>query len=540
MEESFIYQETEDQLLTLRDIKLDMQRPRAMDRLLCGDVGYGKTELAIRAAFKAIDSGHQVGVLVPTTILAEQHYRTFRERLAEFPFTVEFLNRFRTKSEQAVILSKVEDGKIDVLIGTHRILSKDVRFTNLGLIVIDEEQRFGVKHKERLKQMRATVDVLTLTATPIPRTLHMSLIGLRDISTLTTPPIDRRSIHTEIRKFDISFIRQAILRELNRDGQVFFVHNYVHNIEALADKLQNAVPEARFIVGHGQMKSRQLEKVMLKFLNREVDVLVSTTIIESGVDIPTVNTIFLNNADRFGLAEMHQLRGRVGRYKYKAYAYLLLPPNRPITPNAERRLRAIEEYSELGAGFRIAMRDLEIRGAGNILGPEQSGHIGAVGYDLYCKLLSSAVRRLKNQEEIVLVKTNIDLGFSGFIPSRYVASERQRLEVYRRLAQSESVSQIDQLENDLRDIFGKIPNDVKRLLNLSRIRILGGKFSIRSIVRREDDIIFNLTDPKKCESVFAKSPVQPRFAEPTEVHLRLPPRWLEESTLIRMLFKILD
>ncbi|MFA5865176.1 MAG: transcription-repair coupling factor [Phycisphaerae bacterium] len=540
VEESFIYQETEDQLLALRDIKLDMQRNKAMDRLLCGDVGYGKTELALRAAFKAMEAGYQVAVLVPTTILAEQHYRTFRERLAEFPFTVEFINRFKTKSEQAIIVAQAANGKIDLLVGTHRILSKDVSFANLGLVIVDEEQRFGVIHKERLKKLRATVDILTLTATPIPRTLHMSLIGLRDISTLATPPLDRRSIHTEIRKFDIPFIRQAILRELNRDGQVFFVHNYVHGIEELADKLSNAVPEAKFIVGHGQMHERQLERVMLKFLRREADVLVCTTIIESGLDIPTVNTIIINNADRFGLANLHQLRGRVGRYKYRAYAYLLVPNNRPITPIAERRLRAIEEYSELGAGFRIAMRDLEIRGAGNILGPEQSGHIGAVGYELYCELLSAAVRRLKNEEEPPITKANIDLGLSGFIPTRYIGSERQRLEVYRRLAQAQTIPQIDQLEKDIKDIFGKSPGEVNLMLSLARLRLLAGKYTIRTIAKREQAIIFNLQDPQKCQEVFERSPIPPRFADPTEVHLRFPPRYLEPKTLLRTMFKMLE
>ncbi len=540
LEESFIYQETEDQVLTLRDIKLDMQRPRAMDRLLCGDVGYGKTELALRAAFKAVEAGYQVAVLVPTTILAEQHYRTFKERLAEFPFKIDFINRFRTKSEQAIIVSHAADGKIDILIGTHRLLSEDMQFANLGLVVVDEEQRFGVIHKERLKKMRATIDILTLTATPIPRTLHMSLIGLRDISTLTTPPLDRRSIHTEIRKYDIQFIRQAILRELNRDGQVFFVNNYVHNIEELADKLRAAVPEARFIVGHGQMPERQLERVMLKFLNREADVLVCTTIIESGVDIPTVNTIFINNADRFGLAELHQLRGRVGRYKYRAYAYMLVPQHRSITPIAERRLRAIEEYSELGAGFRIAMRDLEIRGAGNILGPEQSGHIATVGYELYCELLGAAVRRLKKQEDVMLVKANLDLGIPGFIPTRFIGSDRQRLEVYRRLAQSRTLSQIDQLENDIKDIFGKLPGEVNMMLDMARLRLLAGKYHIKSIVIREEDLILNIPEPLLCQEVFSRSPVKPRFADPTEVHLRFPPRYLEPKTLVRTMFKMLQ
>jgi transcription-repair coupling factor (superfamily II helicase) len=541
MEESFIYQETEDQLLTIRDIKLDMMKPRAMDRLLCGDVGYGKTEIAIRAAFKAVAAGYQVAVLVPTTILAEQHYRTFKERLAEFPFTVDYLNRFRTNSEQAVTISKAMDGKIDILIGTHRILSDDVQFSNLGLVIVDEEQRFGVVHKEKLKKMRATVDILTLTATPIPRTLHMSLIGLRDISTLTTPPLDRRSIQTEIRKFDLQLIRNGILRELNRDGQVFFVHNYVHDIESLAAQLRQAVPEARFIVGHGQMKARELESVMMKFLNRQADVLVSTTIVESGVDIPTANTMFINNADHFGLAELHQLRGRVGRYKYRAYAYLLIPEKRPITPIAERRLRAVEEYSELGAGFRIAMRDLEIRGAGNILGAEQSGHIAAVGYELYCDLLASAVRRLKKDEPQAIRKANIDLALSGFVPARYIASDRQRLEIYRRLAQSQSVSEINQLDKDICDIFGvKMPPEVVLMLDLARLRLLAGRWGIKSIVYREDELVFSLTDAMISQEIFSRIRIKPRFFEPTEVHLPLPPRYAETKTLIRMLYKMLE
>ncbi len=539
LEESFIYQETEDQLITLRNIKSDMQKNLAMDRLICGDVGYGKTELAIRAAFKAVESGYQVAVLVPTTILAEQHYRTFRERLADFPLEVDYLSRFKKKSHQKDTIVRTHEGKIDILIGTHRILSKDIRFDNLGLIVIDEEQRFGVAHKELLKRMRATVDVLTMTATPIPRTLHMSLVGLRDISTLTSPPIDRRAIQTEVCKLDWKLVRNGIIRELNRDGQVFFVHNRVKSIESVAAKIRNTVPEARIIIGHGQMREHELENVMLKFIERKADVLVCTTIIESGVDIPTVNTIFINNADRFGLAELHQLRGRVGRYKYNAYAYLLLPPGRPVTPTASRRLRAIEEYSELGAGFRIAMRDLEIRGAGNILGPEQSGHIGAVGYEFYCQLLSGAVKKLKSQKETISIKTNLDIGLVGHIPKRYIKSERQRLQVYRQIAQAETVPQCEKLESDLKDIFGKIPDELDMLLNLTKLQILAGRFLIRSIRLVENDLIFKLNDPKACQNLFADSAIKPRFADPTEVHLRMTQRQKAPANLLRILFKLL-
>ncbi len=540
LEESFIYQETEDQILAMRDIKRDMERGIAMDRLLCGDVGYGKTELAIRAAFKAVESGYQVAVLVPTTILAEQHYRTFRQRLAEFPIEVDFLSRFKKRSQQSQTIERASAGQIDILIGTHRLLSRDVRFHNLGLVIVDEEQRFGVAHKERLKQMRSSVDVLTLTATPIPRTLHLSLIGLRDISTLASPPLDRRAIQTEIRKFDWQLIRQAILRELNRDGQVFFVHNYVHNIEQLAEKIRERVPEARVIVAHGQMPERKLEDVMLKFINREADVLVCTTIIESGVDIPTVNTLFINNADRFGLAELHQLRGRVGRYKYHAYAYLLVPDNRPITPLAARRLRAIEEYSELGAGFRIAMRDLEIRGAGNILGPEQSGHIAAVGYELYCQLLSNAVKQIQSNQPVILEKANIDLPFSSYIPKSYISSERQRLQVYRQLARVQSISECNQLESDLADIFGKIPDSVKLMLDAERVRILAGLCHIKFIRLYDGDLIFHLANPKECEQLFADCPIEPRFAKPDEIHIRIPTKQQTPRKIIEFLFKLLN
>jgi len=539
-EDSFIYDETEDQLLALRDIKQDMGKHRPMDRLLCGDVGYGKTELAVRAAFKAVEAGYQVAVLVPTTVLAEQHYRTFTQRLADFPFKVEVINRFRTMGEQARILSETAGGRIDILIGTHRLLSEDVRFANLGLVVIDEEQRFGVEHKERLKRLRATVDVLTMTATPIPRTLHMSLVGLREISTLATPPLDRRAIHTEVQYYDPQLIRQAILRELNRDGQVYFLHNRVQNIEAVTRHIQQLVPEARIRFGHGQMKGRQLEDVMFDFVRRKFDVLVCTTIIESGLDIPTVNTIIINDADRFGLAELHQLRGRVGRYKYRAYAYLLIPRDRPITPNAARRLRAIEEYSELGAGFRIAMRDLEIRGAGNILGPQQSGHIAAVGYEMYCQLLSNAVRRLKHQVQAAPVRTHIELNVSGYVPRSYIASDRQRMEVYRRLAHAACQADLEQLADDLRDIFGPIPPQTRTLMDLTELRILAGRWKIASMILQNSDVVFTLTDPPHAKDLFADVPGTVRFAEPRVVHLRMPKRYLEPPTLLAVLRKILD
>jgi len=430
--EAFAYAETEDQIASMEQIQADLSAPRPMDRLVCGDVGYGKTELAMRAAFAVAEAGKQTAVLVPTTVLADQHYRTFRERFADYPIHIEVLSRFRTPAEQSAILKDLATGGIDIIIGTHRLLSSDVKFANLGLVVIDEEQRFGVEHKEHLKSLRANVDVLTMTATPIPRTLHMALLGLRDISALASPPLDRRAIHTEVCHYSDRLIRQAVLRELNRRGQVFFVHNRVMDIQRLADRVRRLVPEARLAVAHGQMPGGQLEETMLRFVRQEVDVLVCTTIIESGLDIPTANTMIIHEADRFGLAELHQLRGRVGRYKHHAFCYLLLPESRTVSPVAARRLKAIEEFSDLGAGFQIAMRDLEIRGAGNILGKEQSGHIAAVGYELYCQFLERAVGRLQGKPVPERREVHVELGADAYIPRSYVPSERQRMEIYRR------------------------------------------------------------------------------------------------------------
>ncbi len=536
-EGAFIYQETEDQLRALDEVKADMTRPRPMDRLLCGDVGYGKTELAIRAAFKAVEYGKQVAVLVPTTVLAEQHFQTFTERLADFPFTVEVLSRFRSKKEQGAIVSQARQGQIDILIGTHRLLSPDVRFADLGLIVIDEEQRFGVEAKERLKRFRATVEVLTLTATPIPRTLHMSMLGLRDISALATPPLDRRSIVTQVRMWEDRLIREAILRELNRDGQVYFVHNFVRDIHQVANQLRALVPEARFAVGHGQMAGHELEEVMLKFLRREADVLVSTNIIESGLDIPTANTIFIDRAERFGLADLHQLRGRVGRSKNRAYAYMLLSPKYPLTDTAARRLKAIEHYSELGAGFQIAMRDLEIRGAGNILGAEQSGHIEAVGYEMYCQLLEQAVHRLRNEPADVYRPVNLDLGISATIPRNYIRADRQRMEVYKRLTACRTTAELEVLRQDVRDAFGPLPDAVETLLALAEIRVLAAPWGIRSLVLDAPDVIFAIEDLQQVEPLLADGPGSPRVPDPQTIHWRLPKHYLEPKSLLAVLRK---
>jgi len=495
-EAEFPYEETEDQLSALVSIKGDMGSGKPMDRLVCGDVGFGKTELAIRAAFKAAEFGKQVAVLVPTTVLAEQHERTFRERFAGYPFRVESLSRYKTTAEVKQTLERVRKGQVDVLVGTHRILSKDVVFADLGLVVVDEEQRFGVEHKQALLALRTQIDVLTLSATPIPRTLHMSLLGLRDISSLTTAPVDRRAIVTEVIPYNEQRMKRAIERELARKGQVFYVHNRVKSIHRVADEVRKLAPGAEVVVGHGQMPPGELEKVMLKFIRREADVLVSTTIIESGVDIPTANTMIIEDADRFGLADLHQLRGRVGRYKHRAYCYLLLPKDRAMTPNAQRRLKAVEEYSMLGAGFKIAMRDLEIRGAGNLLGAEQSGHIATVGYEMYCRLLEDSVRALKNEGPARAPDISIEIGVAGLIPRAYIPSQTRRMEAYRRLAIATSREQLERVERDLVDAYGEPPKAVRTLLDLASLRIALGELGVRSVTVREPDVIFQATKAK--------------------------------------------
>jgi transcription-repair coupling factor (superfamily II helicase) len=539
-EQSFPYQETPDQTTAVEQIKADMQQQVAMDRLLCGDVGYGKTELAMRAAFKAIENGKQVAVLAPTTVLCVQHGRTFAERFADFPVNIEVLNRFRTTKQAKDIIARTRAGRVDILIGTHRLLSKDVGFKDLGLLVIDEEQRFGVEHKERLKKMRVNVDILTMTATPIPRTLHMSLLGLRDISSLATPPLDRRSIVTSVTRYDKALIKKAIYRELNRQGQVFFVHNRVQSIDRKAWEIQELVKDARVRIAHGQMTKKELEQAMIDFVVGDIDVLVCTTIIESGLDIPNANTIFINDADRFGLAEMHQLRGRVGRYKHRAYAYMLLPISRSITPIAGRRLKAIEEYSHLGAGFRIALRDLEIRGAGNILGPEQSGHIQLVGYQMYCQLLADAVRRLKKEPVEAVTTASIDLGFTTYIPKNYIPIDRQRMDVYRKIAVAKNAEDLKQIESDLADIYGPVPDEVKLLLELAELRILAGINNIKSIVTSGADLIFSFAkDAASYESLFKNVSGRVTTPEPKTTYLRLKESYFEPKTLITLLHKIL-
>jgi transcription-repair coupling factor (superfamily II helicase) len=484
-EDAFEYSETEDQDLAIHDVKRDMESQQPMDRLLCGDVGYGKTEIAMRAAFKAISDNKQVAVLAPTTVLVFQHFETFKQRFAAFPVTIEMISRFRSPKQQKEILQRVEAGKVDILIGTHRLLSKDVKFTDLGLLVVDEEQRFGVRHKERLKQMRKEVDVLTMSATPIPRTLHMSLVGLRDMSVIETPPKDRIAIQTVVANWDEKLIRTAIEQELERDGQVYFVHNRVDTIWEIAAKLQSLVPPARVMVGHGQMSEGELEKVMLKFMRHEADILVATTIIENGLDIPLCNTILINRADRFGLSELYQLRGRVGRSNRRAYAYLLLPSEVELTPIARRRLAALKEFSDLGAGFKIAALDLELRGAGNLLGGEQSGHIEAVGFDLYTQMLEQAVREMKGEAE-PQPQAQLNLGLNIRIPADYITEENQRLRMYKRIAGVETERQLADVEAEVKDRYGEPPVPVRQLLRYAALRLQAVQAGVTAIERKRD------------------------------------------------------
>ena len=542
-EESFSYQETADQLTAIEQIKGDMQEAIAMDRLLCGDVGYGKTEVAMRAAFKSVMGGKQVAVLVPTTVLSVQHHRTFTERFADFPVSIEVLNRFRTAREARDIVSRAKEARVDIVIGTHRLLSGDVGFADLGLLIIDEEQRFGVEAKEKLKRLRVNVDVLTMTATPIPRTLHMAMLGLRDISSLGTPPLDRRSVVTQVTSYNDELIRKAILLELNRQGQVFFLHNRVQSIERKAADIRKLIGDtgARIAIAHGQMTKHQLEKSMVDFVLGKIDVLVCTTIIESGLDIPNANTIFIDNADRFGLAELHQLRGRVGRYKHRAYAYMLLPKSRTVTPIAAKRLKAIEEYSHLGAGFRIALRDLEIRGAGNILGSEQSGHIQMVGYQMYCELLSEAVRKLKNQPLQVLPTAEIDLGFAVYIPKNYIPNDRSRMELYRKIASARRLDDVKQTADEAKDLYGPIPKELRELLELAELKVMAAAKGVRniSVLGQKLTFVFGRDVKAEDKNMFADIRAKLTAGDTKTFYLHLPQNYFQPATLMRVLRKIL-
>jgi transcription-repair coupling factor (superfamily II helicase) len=552
-EGSFLYEETPDQMKAINETKADLERARPMDRLICGDVGFGKTEVAIRAAFKAVMGGKQVAVLVPTTVLAQQHYNTFRERMADYPVRVEMLSRYRTRKEQSKIIADVAAGAVDIVVGTHRLVQSDVTFKELGLVVIDEEQRFGVLHKEKFKLLRTHVDVLTLSATPIPRTLHLALTGARDMSTIETPPQDRLPVETMVSPYDERLIRDAIQRELNRDGQVFYLHNRVMDIETVATKLKTLVPHARIVVGHGQMNADDLEDVMTKFINGEADVLLSTTIIESGLDIPNANTIIIDRADRFGLSDLYQLRGRVGRYKHQAYAYLLIPRHAGLLSDARKRISAIKQYSTLGSGFKIAMRDLEIRGAGNLLGAQQSGHITAVGFELYCQLLKQSVGALKGEKVKPRLEVQVRLDFlamspaeegtvearsaergtrkqadddlhisvpretatyetwddhdevkprlpspishlpkaPAYVPLGYVPEAQQRIEIYRKLAQATDKTGLEALGREIRDRYGALPDAVELLLQTYELKLLAAERGVNLIETRDGKLMIS-------------------------------------------------
>lgn len=485
LEASFVYEETEDQLTAIADVKSDMEKVEPMDRLLCGDVGFGKTEVALRAAFKSVMSGKQVALLVPTTILAFQHFETFKSRLQEYPVKVEMLNRFRSAREQKIILEKLITGSVDIVIGTHRLLSEDVQFKDLGLLVIDEEQRFGVKHKEKLKKYRLSVDILSMTATPIPRTLHMALMGARDFSQIETPPHNRLPIYTEIVQWNDAKFQQIIKKEIQRGGQVYFVHNRVESIMAIKEILAEIVPDARIAVGHGQLPEKQLEKVMIDFMHQKYDILVASMIIENGLDIPNVNTILINRADKFGLSQLYQLRGRVGRSTTQAYAYLIVPPMEKLSELSRKRLRTIQDFTELGSGYKVALRDLEIRGAGNLLGKQQSGHVQTVGFDLYCKILDEAVAELRKDGNIITQDTfdlsqrvftdpKLDLDFHLLIPNTYVRSELERVSIYHRLVNFTDFDSISQMRLELKDRFGPLPNEVSMFLEAIGLKVVAG------------------------------------------------------------------
>jgi transcription-repair coupling factor (superfamily II helicase) len=510
-EDAFEFEETEDQESAIDDVKSDMESRKPMDRLLCGDVGYGKTEVAMRAAFKSVMDGKQVVVLAPTTVLAYQHYRTFLRRFASFPVTIELMSRYYSAKDQKAILAKLETGEIDVIIGTHRVLSKDIKLKDVGLLVIDEEQRFGVGQKEKLKQIKKAIDVLSMSATPIPRTLHMSLVGIRDISVIETPPKDRLAIQTAVVPFTDDFIREAIEFEVGRGGQIFFVHNRVESIYAMKEYLEKLVPGLKVIVGHGQMEERELERAMLAFIQREYDVLLATTIIENGIDIPACNTILINHAERFGLSQLYQLRGRVGRSDRLAFCYLLVPSDKILTSDARKRLAAIQEFSDLGAGFRIAAKDLEIRGSGNILGGEQSGQIAAVGFEMYTKLLEETIREMKGERIEEEVETSMNLGVDIYIPKNYISEENLRMTFYKKIASASTDDRLEEIRNELRDRFGALPQNVENLIRFVQVKRFAQHMGVVSIVREGARAVIKMTatakvDPNKLLVLIQEDP----------------------------------
>nr|WP_233148647.1 transcription-repair coupling factor [Rhodopirellula sp. MGV] len=521
---SFPYQETPDQVTAIAAVKDDMEANKVMDRLICGDVGFGKTEVAMRAAFKAVTSGYQVAVLVPTTVLAEQHYHNFKNRMAEFPVRIEKLSRFSTAADQRQTIKDLKSGKVDIVVGTHRIAGKDVDFQQLGLVVIDEEQRFGVAVKEKLKNKHTNVDVLTLSATPIPRTLHMALVGVRDISNLETPPAERRSVETVVSRWDDKLIRTAIVRELNRGGQIYMVHNRIGDMEAIVERLRGIAPELRIVIGHGQMPEGALEQVMVDFIDHKYDLLLATTIIESGLDIPNANTIFVDDADHYGLSDLHQLRGRVGRYKHQAFCYLLVSPHKHLSPEATKRLRAIEEFSQMGAGFAISMRDLEIRGAGNLLGSQQSGHIAAVGYEMYCHLLEDAVRQVQNLPPELSADVDIDLPVEAYLDPDYVPDLRHKIDLYRRIAKLKDANEINAIREELLDRFGPLPSAAERMLELAELRLDAAAWQIGSITSDARFLVLHYSDKRRIELLAKRSKYPVRIVDGRRAYIPLRPQ----------------
>lgn len=525
-EETFPYTETDDQLMAIEDVKKDMQSPRVMDRLICGDVGYGKTEVAIRAAFKAVQDNKQVAYLVPTTILAQQHYNTFVSRMRDYPIKVELMSRFRTPKQQKQTIKDLEQGFADIVIGTHRILSKDVKFKDLGLVIIDEEQRFGVAHKEKMKAMKENLDVLTLTATPIPRTLHMSLSGIRDMSILEEPPLERHPVQTYVMESDPEFIKDAILREISRGGQVYFLYNRVDGISQTAFKIQELVPQARVSFAHGQMTERELEVIMKDFIEGEIDVLVCTTIIETGLDIPNANTIIIQDADRMGLSQLYQLRGRVGRSNRMAYAYLMYRKNKILNEVSEKRLQTIKEFTEFGSGFKIAMRDLEIRGAGNLLGAEQHGHMEAVGYDMYCRLLDEAVKELRGEKIEEEFETMVDLNVNAYIPPFYIKNEEQKLEIYKKISLISNKDDYFDVQEEIEDRYGNIPKSVQMLLEIVMVKNDAHSLDILSIVQKQANIVVTFKgdakiNPAAIVGVVAENPRRYLFTSATNPYITI-------------------
>ena len=493
-ESSFPYQETEDQIRCIKEVKKDMENIKPMDRLLCGDVGYGKTEVAIRAAFKAVMDGKQVAYLAPTTVLANQQYLEFKQRMKEYPISVDLLNRFRTQKEQKNTVKELEDKKVDIVIGTHRLLSKDVKFNDLGLLIIDEEQRFGVKDKEKIKQYKSTVDVLTMTATPIPRTLQMSVVGIRDMSAIYEPPQDRKPIQTYVLEYDKEIIKEAITRELERGGQVFYIYNIVSTIENKAQEIEKLIPEARVAFAHGQMSGTEIENIMQDFVDKKTNVLVCTTILESGIDIPNANTMIVENADRFGLAQLYQIRGRVGRSNKQAYAYITYRKDKMITYEANQRLKAIKEFTEFGSGFKIATRDLQIRGAGSIFGEVQSGHIEQIGYDMYSKLLNEVVKEEKGEKVVEEVEVQIDIGISSFIPDTYIENSSQKIEIYQDIANCRTESDIMDIIDEISDRYGDMPKEVENLIEIARIKNIARPRHIVKIQEKQMGFVFTFAE----------------------------------------------